>query len=128
VPSARFGPDPQDKRLAACLEGLAKAAGHAGWHEPLKDYRKEALLPGGRKSIEPAAARLHPERVQAARQSLHHLVAKAPWEDEAAPGGVRRLLRCSVPFQAAFPHRCTQPEHLLALHSESSLVKTACSV
>jgi len=35
------------------------------------------LLPGERKSVEPMAARLHPERVQAARQSLHHLVAKA---------------------------------------------------
>jgi SRSO17 transposase len=47
------------------------------------------LLPSERKSIEPMAARLHPERVQAARQSLHHLVAKAPWSDEAVLAAVR---------------------------------------
>jgi SRSO17 transposase len=47
----------------------------------LKDYCKGLLLPGDRKSIEPMAARLHPENVQPMRQSLHHLVAKAPWSD-----------------------------------------------
>jgi SRSO17 transposase len=41
------------------------------------------LLPGERKSIEPMAARLDPANVQPMRQSLHHLVAKAPWRDEA---------------------------------------------
>jgi SRSO17 transposase len=40
------------------------------------------LLPGERKSIEPMAARLDPENIQPMRQSLHHLVAKAPWSDE----------------------------------------------
>lgn len=57
--------------MAAYLDGLAHAAGHADRHGPLKDYCKGLLLPGERKSIEPMAARLHPERVQAARQSLH---------------------------------------------------------
>jgi hypothetical protein len=47
------------------------------------------LLPGERKSIEPMAARLDPENVQATRQSLHHLVAKAPWSDEALLAEVR---------------------------------------
>lgn len=36
------------------------------------------------------AARLHPERVQAARQSLHHRVAKAFRSDEAVAAEVRR--------------------------------------
>lgn len=88
--SAHSGPSPQEKRLAAYLEGLAKAAGHADRHQPLKDYCKGLLLPGERKSIEPMAARLHPDRVQAARQSLHHLVAKAPWDDEAVLAEMRR--------------------------------------
>jgi len=90
VRSAHSGPSPQEKRLAAYLDGLAQAAGHADRHEPLKDYCKGLLLPGARKSIEPMAARLHPERVQAARQSMHHLVAKAPWSDEAVLAEVRR--------------------------------------
>jgi SRSO17 transposase len=64
------------------MEGLAQAAGHEDRREPLKYYRKGLLLPGERKSIEPMAARLDPSHVQPMRQSLHHLVAKAPWSDE----------------------------------------------
>ena len=71
------------------MEGLAKAAGHRDRQEPLKDYCRGLRLPAGRKSIEPIAARLHPEHVQAARQSWHHLVAEAPWSDEAVPAAVR---------------------------------------
>jgi len=88
---ARFsGPSPKEKRLAACLDGLARAAGHADRHELLKDFCKGLLLPGERKSIEPMGARLHPGRVQAARQSLQHLVAQVPWSDEAVLAEVRR--------------------------------------
>ena len=36
------------------------------------------------------AARLHPDRVQAARQSLQHLVSAAPWSDEAVLAAVVR--------------------------------------
>ena len=71
------------------MEGLAKAAGHRDREEPLEDSCRGLLLPGERKSVEPMAAGLHPERVQAARQSLHHRVAKAPWSDEAVLAAVR---------------------------------------
>lgn len=87
--TAHPGPSPQEKRFAAYVEGLAKAAGHRDRQEPLKDYCRGLLLPGERKSVEPMAARLHPDRVQAARQSLHHLVAEAPWSDEAVLAAVR---------------------------------------
>jgi SRSO17 transposase len=40
------------------------------------------LLPGERKSVEPMAARLDPDHVGRMHQSLHHLVAEAPWDDE----------------------------------------------
>ena len=82
-------PGPQEKRFAAYIEGLATAAGHEDRHAPLKNYCKGLLLPGERKSIEPMAARLDPENVQPMRQSLHHLVAKAPWSDEALLEQVR---------------------------------------
>ena len=39
------------------------------------------LLPGERKSVEPMAARLAPDNVRRMHQSLHHLVAEAPWDD-----------------------------------------------
>ena len=82
-------PGPQEKRFAAYIEGLANAAGHEDRHVPLKNYCKGLLLPGERKSIEPMAARLDPENVQPMRQSLHHLVAKAPWSDETLLDEVR---------------------------------------
>src|SRR5258707_1387621 len=72
------------------MEGLAKAAGHEDRHAPLKSYCRGLLLPGERKSIEPMAARLDPENVQPMRQSLHHLVAKAPWSDEILLEQVRK--------------------------------------
>ena len=71
------------------MDGLATAAGHLDRHTPLKDYCKGLLLPGERKSIEPMAARLNPRNVQATRQSLHHLVAKAPWSDQSLLDYVR---------------------------------------
>jgi SRSO17 transposase len=71
------------------MEGLAKAAGHADRIGPLKSYCTGLLLPGERKSVEPMAARLAPDRVGQMHQSLHHLVADAPWEDEAVMRQVR---------------------------------------
>src|SRR5947208_6813969 len=82
-------PGPQEKRFAAYMDALAKAAGHEDRHTPLKNYCKGLLLPGERKSIEPMAARLDPANVQPVRQSLHHLVAKAPWSDETVLDEVR---------------------------------------
>jgi SRSO17 transposase len=48
----------------------------------LKNYCAGLLLSGERKSIEPMAARLAPDNVRRMHQSLHHLVADAPWSDE----------------------------------------------
>jgi SRSO17 transposase len=76
-------PGKQEKRFAAYLESLAQAAEHADRVEPLKSYCTGLLLPGERKSVEPMAARLAPHNVRQTHQSLHHLVAHAPWSDEA---------------------------------------------
>ena len=72
------------------MDSLANAAGHEDRHLPLKSYCKGLLLEGDRKSIEPMAARLAPDSVQPMRQSLHHLVAKAPWSDETLLEEVRK--------------------------------------
>ncbi len=48
------------------------------------------LLPGERKSVEPMAARLAPHNVRRMHQSLHHLVADAPWNDDEVLAAVRR--------------------------------------
>ncbi|MGH8337573.1 MAG: IS701 family transposase [Gammaproteobacteria bacterium] len=71
------------------MDGLAKAAGHADRETPLKAYCTGLLLPGERKSVEPMAARLAPHSVRRTHQSLHHLVADAPWSDAAILEQVR---------------------------------------
>ena len=71
------------------MEGLAKAAGHADRSVPLKNYCQGLLLAGERKSVEPMAARLAPDKVRRMHQSLHHLVADAPWDDAAVLRQVR---------------------------------------
>ena len=58
---------------------------------PLKNYCTGLLLPGERKSVEPMAARLAPDNVRRMHQSLHHVVADAPWSDEAVLQQVREL-------------------------------------
>jgi SRSO17 transposase len=85
-------PGPQQRRFAAYLDSLAQAAEHADRVEPLKSYCTGLLLPGERKSIEPMAARLAPDNVRQTHQSLHHLVAHAPWSDEALLHQVRQLV------------------------------------
>src|SRR5260370_24116203 len=82
-------PGAQQQRFAAYLDSLAQAAEHADRVEPLKSYCKGLLLPGERKSVEPMAARLAPDNARQTHQSLHHLVADAPWSDEALLEQVR---------------------------------------
>lgn len=82
-------PGPREKRFAAYIQGLADAAGHADRHIPLKNYCTGLLLPGERKSVEPMAARLAPDDVRRMHQSLHHLVADAPWNDQEVLEQVR---------------------------------------
>ena len=94
-------PGPQERRFAAYIEGLATAAGHEDRHEPLKNYCKGLLLSGERKSIEPMAARLDPDNIQAMRQSLHHLVAKAPWSDAVLLEKVRQQVLPAMKKQGA---------------------------
>jgi SRSO17 transposase len=77
------------KRLVAYLDKLAEAAGHLDRAVPVRNYCRGLLLPGERKSVEPMAARLAPDNVRRMHQSLHHLVADAPWSDEAVLRAVR---------------------------------------
>jgi SRSO17 transposase len=83
-------PGAQQKRFAAYLDGLAHAAGHLDRVVPLKSYCTGLLLPGERKSVEPMAARLCPDNVRQTHQSLHHVVAAAPWSDEDMLEAVRQ--------------------------------------
>src|SRR3954454_14229144 len=78
------------QRLDEYLDELATALGHADREAPFRSYCLGLLLDGERKSVEPMAARLDPEHVQAKHQSLHHFVAQAVWSDAAVLEAVRR--------------------------------------
>src|SRR6266849_10347950 len=82
-------PGAQAKRFAAYLNRLAQAAEHADRATPLKSYCTGLLLPGERKSVEPMAARLYPDNVRQAHQSMHHMVADAAWSDQDMLEAVR---------------------------------------
>ncbi len=78
-----------ESRFADYVEAITSALGHADRGTPFRSYCAGLLLPGPRKSVEPMAARVEPGRVQAAHQSLHHIVAKSDWSDEAVLAAVR---------------------------------------
>jgi SRSO17 transposase len=67
------------------------AAGHLDRTVPLTSYCTGLLLPGERKSVEPMAARLCPDKVRQTHQSLHHVVAHPPWRDEDILEAVRQV-------------------------------------
>ena len=78
-----------ESRLAAYVEVITSALGHADRVVPFQSYCAGLLLPGDRKSVEPMAARVQPARVQAAHQSMHHFVAKSDWSNDAVLAAVR---------------------------------------
>jgi SRSO17 transposase len=81
---AAKGPRRGAARFEAYLDEIAAVLGHASRVAAARAYCTGLLLPGARKSVEPMAARIEPGRVQARHQSLHHVVAKAEWDDAAA--------------------------------------------
>jgi SRSO17 transposase len=69
---------------------MANALEHADRSTPCRWYLQGLMLPGQRKSVEPMAARVHPQNVRSAHQSMHHLVADADWSDTALLAAVAR--------------------------------------
>lgn len=77
-----------EKRFERYSQAITEALGHADRIEPASWYMKGLMLPGERKSVEPMAARVQPQNVRAAHQSMHHLVSTSEWSDEAVLGVV----------------------------------------
>jgi len=72
------------RRFKKYVDNLATALGHADRVAPFSSYTTGLMLPGDRKSVEPMAARIAPDRVRATHQSMHHFVAQAEWSDRAS--------------------------------------------
>jgi SRSO17 transposase len=84
------------ERFRAYVEHLAQSLGHADRREPLRGYLTGLVLPGARQSVAPMAALVAPTRVRQSHQSLHHLVADAPWEDEVVLQAVREYALAAI--------------------------------
>jgi len=72
-----------EQRFEHYCDGVVSTLLHADREQPARWYIKGLMLPGERKSVEPMAARVQPQQVRSAHQSMHHLVADAPWSDAA---------------------------------------------
>jgi SRSO17 transposase len=104
-----------EARFKKYCDAMVATLQHADREQPGRWYLKGLVLPGGRKSVEPMAARVQPERVRSAHQSMHHLVADAHWSDEAMLAAVAnevlpRLVRGGEPVwwivdDTAFPKK-----------------------
>ena len=85
-----------EARFAAYLDGIVAVLGHASRVAPARAHCTGLLVPGERKSVEPMAARIAPERVQAAHPPMRHVVAQAEWDDAAVLGAVLGAVRRQV--------------------------------
>ena len=72
-----------EARFERYTEVMVRALGHADRATPARWYLRGLMLPGERKSVEPMAARVRPQNVESAHQSMHHLVAESDWSDTA---------------------------------------------
>lgn len=79
-----------ESRFERYAEVMVEALGHADRATPARWYLRGLMLQGERKSVEPMAARVHPQDVRSAHQSMHHLVADSEWSDTALLGAVAR--------------------------------------
>src|SRR5664280_2772798 len=84
--------DDSESRFAAFVEGIVSVIGHADRAGPLRDYCIGLMMPCERKSVEPMAAVMAPERTAAQHQSLLHFVGQAAWSDERVLAKVREVL------------------------------------
>jgi SRSO17 transposase len=81
-----------EERFAAYVEELARVIGHADRVAPLEAYCIGLVLPAERKSVEPMAAIIEPERVSAQHQSMLHFIGQGGWSDEKVLSKAREMV------------------------------------
>jgi len=82
----------KEGEFAKYVSALSETLAHADRVEPMHDYCRGLMLSGDRKSVEPMAALVAPQRAGAKHQSMHHFVAKAEWSDAAMLAAVRQAV------------------------------------
>ena len=81
-----------ESRFEHYCEALVESLQHADRQLPARWYLQGLVLPGGRKSVEPMAARVQPGNARRAHQSMHHLVADSDWSDTLWLAAVARAV------------------------------------
>lgn len=79
----------REQRFDQYVTLLTEAVDHADRAKPLSDYCTGLLLPVERKSIEPIAAQVAPDKAKAEHQSLQQFITDAPWRDGPVLGVAR---------------------------------------
>jgi len=87
--SAQSCQSSEEQKFDEYVDALAAAMNHPQQKERLHGYCSGLLLPGERKSMEPIAAHLDPDRVQAMHHSVQHFITEGTWSDEAVLARVR---------------------------------------
>jgi hypothetical protein len=127
-----------ESRLDAFTDGLATALRSAGWcgsTEAMGRYCLGLLLPGERKSMEPMAARIDPEHVQAQFSSLPRLITDSVWDHQAVLDAVRNFclpqiltqgcLEAWIADGTTFPKQGTRPKRPQATGTPSPALTAA---
>lgn len=96
---------PSNRPLAfdAFVDEISAHLRHRDRAIPFRQYCTGLLLSGDRKSIEPMAARVDPDHVQAAHQQLHHFVSTANWNDREILSAVRQYVLQQVAQHHGLP-------------------------
>jgi SRSO17 transposase len=82
----------KEAEFAKYVSALSETLLHADRVGPMHDYCRGLMLSGDRKSVEPMAALVAPQRAGAKHQSMHHFVAKAEWNDTVMLAAVRQAV------------------------------------
>jgi tripartite-type tricarboxylate transporter receptor subunit TctC len=116
-----------EARFERYAETMIQALGHADRAVPARWYLRGLMLPGSRKSVEPMAARVHPQDVRSAHQSMHHLVADSDWSDCALLAAVARELVSVLTASGQEPCYWIIDDtgHRISLNPESCILRSA---
>src|SRR3954466_1811252 len=83
------------------LDSLSAALQHGSRERPFRDYCTGLLLPDGRKSVEPMAARLAPATTRTTHKKLLNFVSDGAWSEAGWLWAMRRGVRPALEAHGA---------------------------
>src|SRR5690349_11243246 len=93
-----------EQAFESYLDALSMAMQHRSREQPLRDYCTGLLLPDGRKSVEPIAARIAPSGTRTMHKKLLNFVSDGAWSDEAVLAAMRRQVMPALDAHGAVRH------------------------